>query len=139
MRHAVPLPKVVELRGVVPENWEYRSYRMTQNDLFSVNFAQMMTDHVYIHTIIPTGPGTCISLCMMLIPETPKTDKAERYCAKNYDLIRSVFEEDFVIGEGIQNGFAAHANAELLFGKFACGLQFGQKSIDEAVAGRLTV
>lgn len=139
VRHAVPLPKVVELRDQDPETWEYRPYFLTQNYLFPANFVQCQVDHVYIHTIIPTGPGTCVFQCMMLIPETPKTEKAERYWQKNYDLIRVVFEEDFVIGEGIQKGLNSGANTEFVFGKFECGLHFGHDAIEDALAGRLTV
>ena len=112
---------------------------MTQNYLFPANFVQVMTDHVYVHTIIPTGPGTCKFQCMMLIPEAPKSEKAERYWNKNYDLIRIVFDEDFVIGEGIQKGLNTNANQEFLFGMYECGLHFGQTAIDDALKGDLTV
>jgi hypothetical protein len=96
-------------------------------------------DHVYIHTIIPTGPDTCIFQCLMLIPEAPKTEKAERYWQKNYDLIRVVFEEDFVIGEGIQKGLNSGANDLFTFGKYECGLHWGHDAIEDALAGKLTV
>ncbi|MGG7568491.1 aromatic ring-hydroxylating oxygenase subunit alpha [Rhodovulum sp. DZ06] len=139
VRHAVPLPKVQELRDADPADWTYRPYFMTQNYLFPANFFQVMTDHVYIHTIIPTGPGTCIFNCMLMIPEAPATEKAERYWAKNYSLIRTVFEEDFVIGEDIQKNFATGANENFLFGTFECGLQFGQQAIDAALRGELKV
>lgn len=139
VRHAVPLPNVLELKDQDPETWEYRPHFMTQNYIFPANFVQVMSDHVYIHTIIPTGPGTCSFQCMMLIPEAPKTEKAERYWAKNYELIRIVFNEDFVIGEGIQKGLNSGANAHFTFGKYECGLHFGQKAIDEALEGKLKV
>jgi len=96
-----------------------------------------MTDHVYVHTILPTGPDTCIFQCMMLIDKAPETDKAERYWQKNYDLIRVVFNEDFEIGEGIQKGLATGANTSFVFGTYECGLHHGQKSIDAALAGDL--
>ncbi len=139
VRHAVPLPKVLELRDQDPSDWDYRSNFMTQNYLFPANFIQVMTDHVYVHTIIPTGPGTCVFQCMMLIPEAPKTEKAERYWQKNFDLIRVVFNEDFVIGEGIQKGLDTGVNQHFVFGKYEVGLQLGQKSIDDAIAGKLKV
>ncbi|SDY87751.1 Phenylpropionate dioxygenase, large terminal subunit [Lentibacter algarum] len=137
VRHAVPLPNVLELRDQAPEKWEYRPYFMDQNYLFPANFVQVMTDHVYVHTIIPTGPGTCVFQCMMLIKEAPKTEKAERYWQKNYDLIRVVFNEDFEIGEGIQKGLETGANKHFVFGKYECGLHFGQKSIDDALVGKI--
>jgi len=138
VRHAVPLPTIEELRDQPPETWDYRPYFMTQNYLFPANFVQVMTDHIYVHTIIPTGPGTCVFQCMMLIPEVPKSDKAQRYWDKNYQIIRTVFEEDFVIGEGIQKGLATGANEAFVFGTFECGLHFGQQAIDDALSGKLT-
>ncbi len=139
VRHAVPLPKIEEMRGTDPDGWEYRPYFMTQNYLFPANFAQVMSDHVYIHTIIPTGPGTCEFQCMMLIPEAPVTEKAEKYWAKNYKIIRTVFDEDFVIGENIQKGLNTGANRNFLFGRYEIGLHLGQTAIDDALAGRLAV
>ena len=61
---------------------------------------------------------------MPVSAEEPKTEEAERYYSRNDDLIRIVFEEDFVIGEGIQKGLNSGANDQFLFGKFECGLQF---------------
>lgn len=139
VRHAVPLPQVENLRGQQPEDWDYRANFMTQNYLFPANFVQVQTDHVYIHTIIPTGPGTCVFQCMMLISEAPKTEKAERYWSKNYSLIRKVFEEDFKIGEGIQKGIDTGANENFVFGTYECGLHYGKKAIEDALSGRLTV
>lgn len=139
VRHAVPMPQIESLRDQAPESWEYRPHFMTQNYLFPANFVQVMTDHIYIHTIIPTGPGTCIFNCTMLIAEPPKTEKAERYWQKNYDLIRVVFNEDFVIGEGIQKGLETGANTHFTFGSYECGLHHGKKAIDDALAGKLMV
>ena len=139
VRHAAPLPKALDLRDQDPETWDYRSNFMTQNYIFPANFVQVMTDHIYVHTIIPTGIDTCVFQCMMLIDEAPKTEKAERYFQKNYDLIRIVFEEDFTIGEGIQAGLKTGANSDFVFGTYECGLHFGQKSIDDALAGKIRV
>lgn len=138
VRHAVPLPKVEELRDRAPEDWRYREYFMTQNYLFPANFAQVMTDHVYIHTIIPTGPGTCVFQCMMLIPEAPASEKAERHWQRNFEVVRTVFDEDFVIGENIQKGLDAGANVDFVFGRYEIGLHYGRAAIDDALEGRLS-
>lgn len=138
VRHAVPLPKVVDLKDQDPDNWDYRGNFLTQNYVFPCNYIQVMTDHVYIHTIIPTGVDSCIFKCIMLIPKAPKTEKAEKYWQKNYDVIRTVFNEDFEIGESIQKGLNAGANNEFLFGRYEIGLQLGTKAIHDALEGRLT-
>jgi len=99
----------------------------------------VMTDHVYIHTVMPTGPDSCIFKSVMLIPEPALTEKAQKYWQANYDVVRSVFDEDFEIGEGIQKGFATKVNTDFIFGRFEAGLQLAQKALDDALKGRLTV
>lgn len=74
---------------------------------------------------------------MMLIPETPKSEKAERYWQKNYDVIRTVFNEDFEIGENIQKGLNTGANTEFVFGRYEIGLHLGTKAIHDALEERL--
>ena len=137
VRHSVPLWKIRELKNQPPEKWNYREYFMTQNYLFPCNFVQVMTDHVYVHTIIPTGPGKCIFKCMMLISEPAKDEKAKKYWEKNYNVVREVFDEDFEIGEAIQFGLGTNANENFISGKYECGLHWGQKAIDDALAGKL--
>ena len=137
VRHSVPLWKIRELKNQPPEKWNYREYFMTQNYLFPCNFVQVMTDHVYVHTIIPTGPGKCIFKCMMLIAEPAKDEKAKIYWEKNYNVVKEVFDEDFEIGEAIQFGLGTNANENFIFGKYECGLHWGQKAIDDALAGKL--
>lgn len=137
VRHSVPLPHVTKLRDQPEEDWEYRPYFMTQNYLFPANFVQAMTDHVYIHTIIPTGPGTCAFHCTMLVPEASEGGKSDRYWQANLDVVRVVFDEDFTIGEGIQKGLATGANDHFVFGTFECGLHFGQTAINAAIAGEI--
>lgn len=139
VRHSVPLPRVLKLRDQSEDDWEYRPNFMTQNYLFPATFVQAMTDHVYVHTIFPTGPGTCAFHCMMLIPEPPANESAERYWQKNHDVVRVVFDEDFTIGEGIQKGFETNANEHFTFGKFECGLHYGQQAIDGALAGDIVM
>ena len=137
VRHAVPLSQIAQLKDQDQDDWDYRANFMTQNYLFPCNFVQAMTDHVYIHTIIPTGPGKCIFKCQMLIPEAPQSEKAERYWEANYDVVRTVFNEDFEIGEGIQRGFAAGVNQDFVIGRYETGIQLAQKAINDALAGRL--
>ena len=73
----------------------------------------------------------------MLIPEAAKTEKAIKYWEANYNVVRTVFDEDFAIGEGIQQGFAAGVNTNFTFGRYETGLQLGQKAIENALAGKL--
>ena len=74
---------------------------------------------------------------MMLISEPAKDEKAKKYWEKNYNVVKEVFDEDFEIGEAIQFGLGTNANENFIFGKYECGLHWGQKAIDDALAGKL--
>ena len=137
VRHAVPLSNFEKLRGLEPEQWNYRKSFMTQNYLFPCNFLQVMTDHVYVHSILPVSVDRCVFQCVMLIPETPSSDKAEKHWAANYQVVRDVFEEDFLIGESIQAGLHSMANSHFTIGRYESGLQMARKAIEDALAGRL--
>jgi len=139
VRHAVPLAHFEKLADLLPEERSYRPNFMTQNYLFPCNFLQVMTDHVYVHTIVPTGIDSCIFACAMLIPEPATTEKAERYWNANYDVVRRVFDEDFEIGEGIQAGLAAGANVDFTIGRYEGGLQLARRALNDALAGTLKV
>ncbi|HAD28775.1 MAG TPA: (2Fe-2S)-binding protein [Rhodobacteraceae bacterium] len=138
-RHSVPLPTVVKMKDEPLSDWKYRPHFMTQNYVFPCNYIQVMTDHVYVHTIIPTGIDTCVFKCMMLIPEPAKTDKAKQYWQKNYNVVRTVFNEDFEIGENIQKGLNSGANKDFLFGRYEIGLHLGAKAIQDALSGSLKI
>lgn len=138
VRHAVPVAGIERLESAPRADWSYRKNFMTQNYLFPCNFVQVMTDHVYIHTITPTGPESCIFQCVMLIPEPPASEKAQRYWRANYDVVRKVFDEDFAIGEGIQAGLASGANEFFTIGRYENCIQLARRALDDALAGRLT-
>ncbi len=137
VRHAVPLARIADLRDQPADMLDYRANFMSQNYLFPCNFVQVMTDHVYIHTIIPTGPGSCVFKCMMLVPEQPVNEKTKKYWEANFNVVRAVFDEDFAIGENIQKGFTAGVNKHFVFGRYEAGLQLGQKAINDALVGKL--
>ena len=77
----------------------------------------------------------------MLIPASPEevaeNAKAERYWEANYNVVRTVFGEDFAIGEGIQQGLATGVNEHFVIGKYEAGIQLAQRAIDDALEGRL--
>ena len=141
-RHAVPLAKTVELQERAESEWDYRATYMDQNYLFPCNFLQVMTDHVFVHSVIPTGPGKCVFKCIMLVPDDANLseelqEKKARYWEANYNVVRTVFGEDFAIGEGIQQGLTTGVNEHFVIGKFEAGIQLAEKAIDEALRGRL--
>ena len=54
---------------------------------------------------------------------------------RNLDLVlRTVEEEDFPTGEGIQAGFRAGAQAEVVYGRNEPALQHWQRTVTQALA-----
>jgi len=103
---------------------------------------QVMTDHVFVHSVIPTGPGKSVFKCMMLVPDDANLSeelqaKKARYWEANYNVVRTVFGEDFAIGEGIQQGLTTGVNEHFVIGQFEAGIQLAEKAIDDALGGRL--
>ncbi len=139
VRHAVPVAGFEKLADVPVRERSYRAHFMTQNYLFPCHFVQVMTDHVYVHTITPTATDACVFSCMMLIPETVSGAKAERHWQANYEVVRRVFDEDFAIGASIQAGLAAGANTHFTVGRYEVGLQMSRRALNDALAGRLPV
>ena len=141
-RHAVPLAKTVGLQERAESEWDYRATYMDQNYLFPCNFLQVMTDHVFVHSVIPTGPGKSVFKCIMLVPDAADLSeelqaKKARYWEANYNVVRTVFGEDFAIGEGIQQGLTTGVNEHFVIGQFEAGIQLAEKAIDDALGGRL--
>lgn len=142
VRHAVPLAQTVELQERAESEWDYRATYMDQNYLFPCNFLQVMTDHVFVHSVIPTGPGKSVFKCIMLVPDAADLSaelqaKKARYWEANYNVVRTVFGEDFAIGEGIQQGLTTGVNEHFVIGQFEAGIQLAEKAIDDALGGRL--
>ena len=64
-------------------------------------------------------------------------EKKARYWEANYNVVRTVFGEDFAIGEGIQQGLTTGLNEHFVIGQFEDGIQLPEKVIDDAFGGRL--
>ena len=57
----------------------------------------------------------------------------------NYNVVRTVFDEDFEIGEGIQAGLSTGVNTNFTIGRYESGVQLAQAALEDALAGRLTL
>ena len=76
--------------------------------------------NVELWRVSPTGdnPGECQIEMSSYIPEAPKSEKAENFWRKNFDLaIRTVESEDFTLGATIQDNAAAQLQDEVIYGR----------------------
>jgi hypothetical protein len=68
-------------------------------------------------------------------PEPATTDSARRHWDRNMDLLMATVEkEDFPLSEGMQRGFNAGAQDDVLFGRNEPSLQHFHRSIRAALA-----
>ena len=63
--------------------------------------------------------------------------KKARYWEANHRVLRTIFGEDFAIGEGIQQGLTTGLNEHFVIGQLDAGIQLAGKAIDDALGGRL--
>ena len=63
--------------------------------------------------------------------------KKARYWETNCNAARTVFGEDFAIGEGIKQGLTIGVNEHFVIGQFEAGIQLAEKAIDDALGGWL--
>jgi nitrite reductase/ring-hydroxylating ferredoxin subunit len=137
LRETLPRRSIEALRQQPEAEWDLVPHTALVYVLFPNTVLVMQADHVETWRVYPADDKVdeCVMYLDFLIPEPADTDKAKLHWDRNMDLtIRTVDEEDFPVGEGIQSGFAAAAQTALVFGRNEPALAHFQRSINEAVA-----
>ena len=137
LRETLSRRSIEALRQQPEAEWDLVPHTALVYVLFPNTVLVMQADHVETWRVYPADDKVdeCVMYLDFLIPEPADTDKAKLHWDRNMDLtIRTVDEEDFPVGEGIQSGFAAAAQTALVFGRNEPALAHFQRSINEAVA-----
>ncbi|MDA1101948.1 MAG: Rieske 2Fe-2S domain-containing protein [Proteobacteria bacterium] len=137
LRETLPRRTIEDLRGTPEAEWNLIPHTALVYVLFPNTVLVMQIDHVETWRVFPVADK--VDECMMyldfFVPEPAETESAKRHWDRNMELtIRTVDEEDFPVGEGIQAGFAANAQTEIVFGRNEPALAHFQRSVNEAVA-----
>ncbi|MCX7355405.1 MAG: aromatic ring-hydroxylating dioxygenase subunit alpha [Alphaproteobacteria bacterium] len=136
IRYVIPKRTLKDLAGSDPATWRLRDHSNILYYIFPNTVMVFVADHAAIFAMFPSGDANHsvmhLSFCL---PEKPETEKAKAYWDKNASLIRIALNEDFVVGEGIQAGFASGANQHLTFGRYEKGLAFFHDIVEEAISG----
>ena len=93
-------------------------------------------DHLEIFRIYPVTGKVDESRVYFefYIPEPATTEKAVEHWRRNLDLtVRTIEEEDFPTGEGIQAGLGSGANRQIVYGRNEPALQHFERTITEMV------
>jgi len=76
----------------------------------------------------------CVAFLDFYVPEPAASEKAHEHWRRNLDLtLRTVEEEDFPTGEGIQRGLSSGAQEHVTYGRNEPALQHWQRSVRAAV------
>ncbi len=137
LRETLPRRSIETLRTLPEGEWDLITHTALVYVLFPNTVLVMQGDHVETWRVFPKADkaGECVMYLDFFVPEPAETESAKRHWDRNMDLtIRTVDQEDFPVGEGIQSGFAAQAQDEMVFGRNEPALAHFERSVNEAVA-----
>lgn len=118
LRMVLPKRSLLALRGTPVEGWRIREHANILYYIHPHTIVLVQPDHAMVLSLWPTAPDETVIRAGMLVPETPTTEKAERYWRKNEEIFWSAIEEDIDMGERIQRSLRSGANSHLLCGRF---------------------
>ena len=125
-----------ELKGHLESEWNIMPHIVSIYVLFPNTVLVWQLDHVELWHIYPDGddPDQSVVRLELYTPEPAETEKARRHWDKNMELVvKVVEEEDFPVGESIQEGFHSAAQSHITFGINEPALSHYHRSISDAV------
>ena len=136
LREVFPRRTIVELRDRPESDWDLVTHSAIIYVLFPSTVVVMQADHAEIWRIFPDADRSDSSVIHLdfYIPEPAETGSAREHWDRNLELVlRTVEEEDFPTGEGIQCGLRANAQTELVYGRNEPALQHWQRTVAVAI------
>ena len=124
------------LRSEPQADWRIIPHAATVYVLFPNTVLTVQGDHVDVLRVYPDGDQVDRSVMYVdwYVPEPPSGEKARAYWDKNIDLfLRTVNDEDFTLGEGIQKGFASGTQTHVTYGRYEAPLQYYHRSLQRAL------
>ena len=137
MRETLPRRSISEMRELPESEWDLVKHTAIVYILFPNSVIIMQRDHVEVWRVFPVDRRVdeCVAFLDFYIPEPATCESAHEHWRRNLDLtLRTVEEEDFPTGEGIQRGLLSGAQDHLTYGRNEPALQHWQKSVSAALA-----
>jgi phenylpropionate dioxygenase-like ring-hydroxylating dioxygenase large terminal subunit len=136
MRETLPRRSIVDMRALPEREWDLVKHTALVYVLFPNAVIVMQADHAEVWRVFPVDGKVdeCVALLDFYVPEPATSDKAHEHWRRNLDLtLRTVEEEDFPTGEGIQRGLRSGAQEHVTYGRNEPALQHWQRSVRAAV------
>ncbi len=132
MRSVLMRSSMHVLRDQPTDKWRLRDHANIIYTFFPTTQLLVQKDHV---VWINSRPVSASQTELTLATLAPKSRLAEEaYWEKNHQITSTTLNEDFVIGESIQNGFASGANDVITFGRFEGALPEFNRTIKRHTA-----
>jgi len=132
MRSVLMRSSMHVLRDQPTDQWRLRDHANIIYTFFPTTQLLVQKDHV---VWINSRPVSADQTELRLATLAPKSRLGEEaYWEKNHQITSTTLNEDFVIGESIQNGFASGANDVITFGRFEGALPEFNRTIKRHTA-----
>jgi phenylpropionate dioxygenase-like ring-hydroxylating dioxygenase large terminal subunit len=128
---------IAELRDEPEADWDLLKHSVILYNLFPNTMLIHQIDHVEIVQAHPgsRGADSARVVFSLYTPEPATSDAARRHFQANFDLLlRTVENEDFVLGDQIQRGFHGGGNETIVYGRNEPGLAHYHRMLDRTLA-----
>ena len=132
MRSVLMRSSMHVLRDQPTDQWRLRDHANIIYTFFPTTQLLVQKDHVVWINSRPVSAGQTELRLATLAPKSRLAEEA--YWQKNHQITSTTLNEDFVIGESIQNGFASGANDVITFGRFEGALPEFNRTIKRHTA-----
>ena len=132
MRSVLMRSSMHVLRDQPTDQWRLRDHANIIYTFFPTTQLLVQKDHVVWINSRPVSAGKTELRLATLAPKSRLAEEA--YWEKNHQITSTTLNEDFVIGESIQNGFASGANDVITFGRFEGALPEFNRTIKRHTA-----
>ena len=132
MRSVLMRSSMHVLRDQPTDHWRLRDHANIIYTFFPTTQLLVQKDHVVWINSRPVSAGQTELRLATLAPKSRLAEAA--YWEKNHQITSTTLNEDFVIGESIQNGFASGANDVITFGRFEGALPEFNRTIKRHTA-----
>ncbi len=134
MRSVLMRSSMHVLREQPTDQWRLRDHANIIYTFFPTTQLLVQKDHVVWINSRPVSAGQTELRLATLAPKSRLAEEA--YWEKNHKITSTTLNEDFVIGESIQNGFASGANDVITFGRFEGALPEFNRTIKRHTAAQ---
>ncbi|MDJ0652571.1 MAG: SRPBCC family protein [Xanthomonadales bacterium] len=134
IRSVLPRSTLGEMAETATESWDIRKHSNVLYSLFPSSQFLVQEDHFVWIQGTPLAPDRTRLRLATMIPTTANLPERQDYWRKHHALTLRTLDEDFSLGESIQQGLSSGANSRLNFGRFEGALARFNQFVDEAIA-----